>query len=151
MWISYEDQESIGDKANLANKYNLGGVMVWALHQDDYDGVCSSCKWPLLTSLNVVLGRISSPSGCKISSTSSGNNLVPSPVVVPVTPTSAPVNSGGSKALTNCVTVGLHAHPSDCSHYLSCSNVGVKPVVMACSAGLKWNNQAKSCDWNCVP
>jgi len=152
MWISYEDQGSISDKANLANKYNLGGVMIWALHQDDYDGICSSCKWPLLTALNVALGRISLPSACKSGSTGSagGNDLVPPPAVVTVSPTSAPNNSGGSNTLTNCVSVGLFAHPFDCSQYLSCNNVGVKPYVMSCSPGLKWNNKAKSCDWTCV-
>lgn len=43
LWMSYEDEQRIMDKGNLATKYKLGGVMLWSLQQDDYDGVCSSC------------------------------------------------------------------------------------------------------------
>lgn len=148
MWISYEDQQSITDKASLANKYNLGGVMTWALHQDDYDGICSSCKWPLLNALSAAVGRISSSSACK-SNGDSSVGTTPA-VVVTTSPTKPSNNLGGSNTLTNCVTTGLYAHPSDCSQYLSCASVGIKPFVMSCSSGLKWNNQAKICDWNCV-
>uniref|UniRef100_A0A336MDM2 CSON000032 protein n=1 Tax=Culicoides sonorensis TaxID=179676 RepID=A0A336MDM2_CULSO len=56
-WITYEDEQSIIDKGKLAVQYNLGGVMVWSIHHDDYDGVCSSCKWPLLKALNSAIGR----------------------------------------------------------------------------------------------
>lgn len=59
-WLSYEDEQSVSDKARLANIYNLKGVMLWVLHQDDYDGVCSSCKWPLLNAMNVAVGRVPS-------------------------------------------------------------------------------------------
>lgn len=151
MWLSYEDQTSITDKANLANKYNLGGVMTWALHQDDYDGVCSSCKWPLLSALSVAAGRISASAACKTSNSSPASSGV-TPTTRPTVP---PNNSGNNNTsgttLTNCGTVGLLAHPSDCSKYLSCASAGAKPFVMSCSSGLKWNNQAKICDWNCVP
>lgn len=57
LWITYEDEQSIFDKANLAIQYNLAGVMCWSLYHDDYDGVCSSCKWPLLKALNSAIGR----------------------------------------------------------------------------------------------
>jgi len=152
MWISYEDQQSITDKANLANKYNLGGVMTWALHQDDYDGICSSCKWPLLNALSAAAGHISPSSACKSNGASSGgaSSSGTVPAVVTTKPTLSSNSSGGGNTLTNCVTVGLHAHPSDCSQYLSCGSVGAKPFVMSCSSGLQWNNQAKVCDWNCV-
>lgn len=149
MWISYEDQQSITDKANLANKYNLGGVMTWALNQDDYDGICSACKWPLLNALSAAVGHISPSAVCKINGSSSGGTI-PAVVAVTSSPTSPSNNSGAGNTLTNCVTTGLYAHPSDCSQYLSCASVGMKPFVMSCSSGLKWNNQAKICDWNCV-
>lgn len=151
MWISYEDQQSITDKANLANKYNLGGVMTWALHQDDYDGVCSSCKWPLLSALSVAVGHIPSSSACKVGSSSNANSggSVPSNIKPTSSPT-LPANSGSGNTVTNCAAVGLYAYPSDCSKYLSCPSAGSKPFLMSCSAGLQWNNRAKNCDWNCV-
>lgn len=159
LWISYEDQQSITDKANLANKYNLGGVMTWALHQDDYDGTCSACKWPLLNALSVAVGRISLSSACKVGSANSGGITTLKPAATTSSSsgtTSKPAstspsnNSGSSNTLINCVSVGLSAHPSDCSKYLSCPSAGTKPFVMSCGSGLQWNNQAKFCDWNCV-
>lgn len=58
LWTSYEDVHSIARKSQLANStnYNLGGVMVWAIHQDDIDSVCGS-KQPLLKALNNAVGR----------------------------------------------------------------------------------------------
>lgn len=53
-WMSYEDVESIKSKCELANKYNLGGVMVWSINQDDIDGR-SGVKQPLLKAVNAVV------------------------------------------------------------------------------------------------
>lgn len=147
VWISYEDQQSVTDKANLANTYNLGGVMLWSLNQDDYDGVCSSCKWPLLKSLNVAVGRVSSSSACG-SSSGNGNTIQPAVVTTTTKPSSS---NKGTSLITVCATTGSFAHPSDCTQYLSCTFAGEAPYVMSCGSGLKWNNQAKYCDWNCVP
>lgn len=56
-WMSMENSVSIKAKGSLANQYNLAGVMVWSIDQDDYNGQCSSCTWPLLKALNAAVGR----------------------------------------------------------------------------------------------
>jgi len=56
-WMSYENEQSVADKARLSTQYNLGGVMIWAVYQDDLDGVCG-VKQPLLRSVNSAIGRI---------------------------------------------------------------------------------------------
>uniref|UniRef100_A0A336KY38 CSON000037 protein n=1 Tax=Culicoides sonorensis TaxID=179676 RepID=A0A336KY38_CULSO len=150
LWMSYEDQQSIIDKANLANSYNLGGVMLWALNQDDYDGVCSTCKWPLLRALNSAVGRATPCSGTVVV-----NPTTTTPSQAPTTTTTTQkttTSSGGSSTgtITTCTTTGLFSYPSDCSKFYNCAYVGYAPIVQACSSGLFFNAVSQSCDWSCV-
>lgn len=46
IWISYDDEQSIAEKANYALDNNLGGMMIWALYQDD-----DSNGYPLMTTV----------------------------------------------------------------------------------------------------
>lgn len=148
-WIAYEDEQSIIDKANLANKYNLGGVMLWSLNQDDYDGVCSTCKWPLLKALNSAIGRATSCSG------SSGGGGGGDAVVVVTTqsPATTTKSSGGGGSggttITSCTVTGLLSYPADCKKYYNCASVGNAPVIQDCPPGLFWN-KAGYCDWSCA-
>uniref|UniRef100_A0A336MD41 CSON015395 protein n=1 Tax=Culicoides sonorensis TaxID=179676 RepID=A0A336MD41_CULSO len=151
-WIAYEDEQSIIAKANLANTYNLGGVMLWSLNQDDYDGVCSSCKWPLLKALNSAIGRATSCSG----SSGSGGNVEPV-IVVPTTQktvTTTKSSSGGGSSsgttITTCTSTGLFSYPGDCSKYYNCAWANQAPYTMSCPPGLFFNARAQGCDWSCV-
>lgn len=143
-WMAYEDQQSIMDKAQLAIKYNLGGVMLWSLNQDDYDGVCSSCKWPLLKALNSVIGRATACSG---GSSGGGGGGGGSPT------TQAPVvttkSGGGGSQTASCTTAGsLISNPADCTTFFQCGG-DLTPVMMHCSPGLFYN-KAGYCDWTCA-
>lgn len=41
-WIGYDDPQSIAEKVQYAKNRGLGGVMMWAVDQDDKDGVCGT-------------------------------------------------------------------------------------------------------------
>ncbi|CAH1365849.1 hypothetical protein MTP99_002131 [Tenebrio molitor] len=41
-WIGFDNPRSIGLKVQFAKSRNLGGVMMWALDQDDKDGSCGT-------------------------------------------------------------------------------------------------------------
>lgn len=58
-WLSYENVQSVAEKAQLIQEHSLGGVMIWSIQQDDIDGICGP-KQPLLKSINQSLGRLSS-------------------------------------------------------------------------------------------
>jgi GH18 family chitinase len=51
-WVSYNDVDSIKEKAAYVKQFKLGGVMVWALDLDDWNGeFCNQGKYPLLREL----------------------------------------------------------------------------------------------------
>lgn len=154
-WISYEDEQSIIDKANLANKYNLGGVMLWSLNQDDYDGVCSSCKWPLLKALNSAIGRATSCSGSSGGGGGGGDSVVVVPTTQKTTTTTKSSNGGGDggsggSVITKCTTTGLFSYPGDCTKYYNCAYANYAPYVMSCNPGLFFNSKQQNCDWTCA-
>ncbi|CAH1793388.1 unnamed protein product [Owenia fusiformis] len=54
-WVGYDDIDSITIKGILARTYNLGGVAVWSLDLDDFQGDCHGTKYPLINQLKTVL------------------------------------------------------------------------------------------------
>ncbi|XP_050082117.1 probable chitinase 10 [Anopheles aquasalis] len=65
-WVSYDDVDEIRRKSQFVKQMNLGGGMVWALDLDDFRGKCGCGTHPLLRTMNLELGRIStqSPENC---------------------------------------------------------------------------------------
>uniref|UniRef100_A0A915E102 GH18 domain-containing protein n=1 Tax=Ditylenchus dipsaci TaxID=166011 RepID=A0A915E102_9BILA len=49
-WIGFEDRRSMVAKTVYAKQLNLGGVMIFALHADDYAGTCDEqgTRYPLI-------------------------------------------------------------------------------------------------------
>ena len=54
-WISYDDEISIRKKSQFAYDQGLAGVMTWSIDTDDFTGVCSGHKFPLLRAINNAL------------------------------------------------------------------------------------------------
>uniref|UniRef100_A0A336KUM1 CSON000033 protein n=1 Tax=Culicoides sonorensis TaxID=179676 RepID=A0A336KUM1_CULSO len=118
-WISYEDQRSITVKANLANKYELGGVMLWALNQDDFDGSCGNyCQWSLLKTLNYVVGR--KTSYCY-----------------------------GPPQRTTCPSAGYFADPTDCRKAYVCNGAGQAPIQGWCNEPFFFSEAGQNCVPEC--
>ncbi|XP_069998754.1 uncharacterized protein [Penaeus vannamei] len=57
MWISYDDTMSVGLKVAFAQKLGLGGIMVWSVDTDDFNGNCSQTgmRYPLLNAVKKAL------------------------------------------------------------------------------------------------
>ena len=45
-WVSYDNEKSVMMKADLAWKKKLGGVMVWSIETDDFNGKADSIHYP---------------------------------------------------------------------------------------------------------
>lgn len=50
-WISYEDPVSAARRASLVMKHNLNGIFVYPLQGDDFKGICSQRRYPLITTI----------------------------------------------------------------------------------------------------
>ncbi|XP_075167845.1 putative chitinase 10 [Haematobia irritans] len=54
--VFYESSETLQMKLDYVLEQNLGGVMVWTLNNDDYEGKCGGTQYPLLTSISQKIG-----------------------------------------------------------------------------------------------
>ncbi len=48
LWVSYEDPETAGNKAEYVRSHGLGGISINDLSMDDVHGKCSGDKYPIL-------------------------------------------------------------------------------------------------------
>lgn len=55
IWISYDDPDAAANKAGYARSQNLGGVALFDLAYDDFRGLCTGDKYPILRSIKYKL------------------------------------------------------------------------------------------------
>ncbi|XP_043523463.1 chitinase-like protein EN03 isoform X1 [Frieseomelitta varia] len=48
IWVGYEDPDTAGNKAAYAKAKGLGGVVIYDLSLDDFRGVCTGDKFPII-------------------------------------------------------------------------------------------------------
>ncbi|XP_017876180.1 chitinase-like protein EN03 isoform X2 [Ceratina calcarata] len=48
IWVGYEDPDTAGNKAAYAKAKGLGGVVIYDLSLDDFRGVCTGDKYPIV-------------------------------------------------------------------------------------------------------
>jgi len=48
IWVAYEDPDTAGNKAGFARDKGLGGIAMYDITLDDFRGLCSGDKYPLL-------------------------------------------------------------------------------------------------------
>ncbi|ESO85838.1 hypothetical protein LOTGIDRAFT_130278, partial [Lottia gigantea] len=58
-WIGYDDPTSIKNKIAYVKDKGFGGIMVWALDLDDFQGTCGQGKYPLMQAINQECGSSS--------------------------------------------------------------------------------------------
>ncbi|ALC42082.1 CG5210 [Drosophila busckii] len=57
IWISYEDPDTAADKAGYVRSNNLGGVALYDLSYDDFRGLCTQDKYPILRAVKYRLSN----------------------------------------------------------------------------------------------
>ncbi|XP_058838184.1 probable chitinase 2 [Topomyia yanbarensis] len=53
-WVTYDDRETVAEKAQYAKDKGLGGVMFWTVDTDDFHGDCHNEAYPMLLAANKV-------------------------------------------------------------------------------------------------
>ncbi|KAL7740234.1 hypothetical protein ACLKA6_002210 [Drosophila palustris] len=51
LWVSYDDPDTAGSKAQYVRAKNLGGVALFDLTQDDFRGQCTGDRFPMLRAI----------------------------------------------------------------------------------------------------
>ncbi|CAH2058203.1 unnamed protein product, partial [Iphiclides podalirius] len=147
-WVSYDDADSLRAKVEYALKQNIAGVMVWSIETDDFRGVCSDEKYPLLKSINTALGNI--PNNATQTTI---NSTATTPSMTPTTPkpTTTVPNTGGTTAPSSiCKSEGLQPDPADVTSFYICVsdiNGNLIPYKFKCPNNLHWDNANLICNY----
>lgn len=149
-WISYEDTDSVAQKASLVKEYGLGGVMVWSLEKDDYTNRCGTCPFTLMRAINNAVGR-------QIDCTFNGNGIqtttespgVQTTMTTSTTTTTTTSSSEDGDEIRICTETGYFKKPGDCHQYYVCVWVGFPPFTGTCPSNLYWDSQLSLCNWSC--
>lgn len=127
-WLGFEDTNSIALKMQLLSELDLGGAMVWSLESDDFHGLCSKEKYPLMNVIYRAINNGASP---------------PTTAATPATstsPTSAPGIGPG------CGVDGIHPNPDNCQDYYICTADGYR-YDFSCPNGLLFDSTLNICNW----
>lgn len=113
-WVGFDDELSIRNKVKWLIDNDYGGAMVWALDMDDFKGICTPKKYPLIKSmaeglfnlppspssewLAIVKTAQARPAAIAAASTSVANNLL-APVAVAALQAAIGANGSGPLAI----------------------------------------------------
>ena len=50
LWVAYEDPDTAGYKGAYAKNKGLGGIAIWDISFDDFRGICTGERFPILKS-----------------------------------------------------------------------------------------------------
>ncbi|XP_055374479.1 probable endochitinase [Condylostylus longicornis] len=138
-WVGYDNEKSLALKAQYVNEHNLGGIMVWSLETDDFNGVCGS-KYPLMNAINQVLWN-----GVTIPPEQSTTTTVaPATTSASSTTQTAPIPTSSPESI-KCSENGLFRDLKDCSVFHICSN-GISHSFK-CPANLWFDINIKTCNF----
>jgi len=56
VWLSFDDPDFAGIKAVYAKSKGLGGIALFDLSYDDFRGLCTGQKYPILRSIKYFMG-----------------------------------------------------------------------------------------------
>ncbi|XP_050540568.1 probable chitinase 10 isoform X2 [Daktulosphaira vitifoliae] len=140
-WVSFDDQEMIRYKSQFVVRNDLGGAMIWALDLDDFKNVCGCETYPLLKTINRVLGRIPEPGpDCSLDQS---ENDIETRMLKSFNPDDAKILMSNKNQ--NCEEPLLKSHPDDCNKYLICQFGEIH--VQSCPDTLYFNKENQLCDW----
>ncbi|XP_033753351.1 probable chitinase 10 [Pecten maximus] len=166
-WVSYDDMDSIAEKAQYIRSKGLGGAMVWTVDMDDYKNVCGDGKYPLMNKLKEVLtGSYNGPTTARSEveitrAPTKTNTILPTTTALPkrTTTTLAPTKPLNDKE-QKTVDMATCGPPSVCPHgkfipdacdvsvYYQCNFR--MAITRKCPPTLEWNFRNMACDWPSV-
>ncbi|KAI4468381.1 chitinase [Holotrichia oblita] len=162
-WVGYDNAQSIALKTEYAKFYGLGGIMVWSVETDDFNGYCGERDILLKTIRNTLAlpvvelippttgggdnsggnngGTTGGTTGGENGGTTGGNNGG----------TTGGDNSGSTGGTPNgvCTAAGYARDPETCTVFYQCVAHQGSYVVYPfnCPAGLYFDLSSNVCNW----
>lgn len=173
-WVSYDDIGIIKKKAQYVNDKGLGGIMFWAIDNDDFRGNCHGRAYPLIEAgkeamvkgikgSNEVQSQQGRPhkrprprpktrTGSQTRTSTSSTTTTTTTSTTPSYFTPEPPTTPDPGSDFKCKDEGFFPHPRDCKKYFWCldsgpSNLGIVAHQFTCPSGLFFNKAADSCDY----
>ncbi|GJQ66213.1 hypothetical protein Trydic_g4271 [Trypoxylus dichotomus] len=133
-WISYDNATSIALKTEFAKSERLGGVMVWSVETDDFNGACGE-KNIILKTIRRTLELQSPPSEPDSSENSTNEGSSTTTTLPPAT--------------SICSNPGYVRDPKDCSVYYQCVIEGGNYITyrFTCPNNLYFDPSTAACNW----
>uniref|UniRef100_A0A0N4Z4Y0 Chitin-binding type-2 domain-containing protein n=1 Tax=Parastrongyloides trichosuri TaxID=131310 RepID=A0A0N4Z4Y0_PARTI len=142
-WFSYDDVESIQYKAAFVKENGFGGVFIWTLDFDDFNGQCTGAggkRYPMMSKIAEVLGEYTEP----IASTT------PTITTTPTVTTTAAIhevtlsNKNELEGFCDDLDDGFHSlAPYSCIQFMLCLNKA--SYLMECPAHLQYSEKYGYC------
>ncbi|XP_013408939.1 chitotriosidase-1 [Lingula anatina] len=153
-WVGYDNQESIALKAQYACNTGLGGMHVWALDMDDFNGAsCRGGKYPLLTAALIAL-KCKRPEPTTTTTPRPTTTTTITTTTTTPKPTTTTMTTTTTKATTKkptgkiCKTQwGYYSHPTDPNKFYQC-NWG-NAILKRCGPGTVWCGRYCGWSWSC--
>ncbi|XP_071446319.1 probable chitinase 10 [Hetaerina americana] len=163
-WIGYDNQESIANKISYVTNNQLGGVMVWSVDLDDFQGLCGKGKYPLLSAVKQALKPVAMPVEGEEDLEIPGGGIASLEETELHEEETTPETGGAGVAGENPMVIPLPGEPvvilgpgpsckgsghivdhKDCSIYYRCE-WGSKHTYV-CPEGLHFDTKLKLCNW----
>ncbi|KAG8230483.1 hypothetical protein J437_LFUL013525, partial [Ladona fulva] len=142
-WISFDNPQSVALKVNYALQQGLGGVMTWSIDTDDFLGLCTGKKFPILNAMRGILGD--------------ENNSQTSPIIPPPITTIPTLKTTTQPSQTQtCAKEGYVRDMSNCAKFYYCQLINNKYTAHTynCPAGLVFDTNNSICNYpdmvNCL-
>uniref|UniRef100_A0A3B4VLY2 chitinase n=1 Tax=Seriola dumerili TaxID=41447 RepID=A0A3B4VLY2_SERDU len=144
-WVGFDNKDSINAKVSYLTENNFGGVFVWSLDLDDFNGqFCKQGKYPLISHLHSLLvsGKPKLPTIDETPPAVTKDE----PTTTTTTTTTATTASCAEQSDPNfCIgkTSGLYPNPSNLNSFYNCFNDIT--YVQNCPSGLVFRDSCKCC------
>ncbi|XP_065157272.1 probable chitinase 10 isoform X2 [Atheta coriaria] len=133
-WVGFDDERSLKTKMAWLKEEGFGGIMIWSMDMDDFQGQCASGKYPLIQAMRQEL------EGYKVKLEFNGPFESSNPIGQYTTKDPNEVTCEEEDG-----HISYHPDKNDCTRYFMCE--GERKHHMPCPSNLVFNPDQNVCDW----
>ncbi|XP_017893236.1 probable chitinase 10 [Ceratina calcarata] len=133
-WVGFDDERSLINKMQWLKEEGFGGVMIWSVDMDDFNGLCGAGKYPLIKAMMKELRDYK----VKLEYDGPYENHLRNGKYATKDPNEVSCEEEDNH-------ISYHPDKSDCTMYYMCE--GERKHHMPCPVNLVFNPNENVCDW----